>query len=83
MLAAAAALEAVPAGDRRQHLRERGPEALAEAGFSWERLSGWLPGGMDAEAWENDDPDHGSDGACTQPAQFRPGRHLRKAPSRR
>ena len=33
-------------------LRERGPAALAEAGFSWERLSGWLPGGMDAEAWE-------------------------------
>ncbi len=31
---------------------ERGPAALAEAGFSWERLSGWLPGGMDAEAWE-------------------------------
>ncbi|HEX7276151.1 MAG TPA: TROVE domain-containing protein, partial [Acidimicrobiales bacterium] len=23
----------------------------ADAGFSWERLSGWLPGGMDAEAW--------------------------------
>jgi hypothetical protein len=33
-------------------LRERGPAALAEAGFSWERLSGWLAGGMDAEAWE-------------------------------
>ena len=37
---------------RRAVLRERGPAALAEAGFSWERLSGWLPGGMDAEAWE-------------------------------
>ena len=23
------------------------------AGFSWERLAGWLPGGMDAEAWEH------------------------------
>ncbi len=33
-------------------LRDRGPAALAEAGFSWERLSGWLPGGMDAEAWQ-------------------------------
>jgi hypothetical protein len=33
-------------------LRARGPVALAEAGFSWERLSGWVPGGMDAEAWE-------------------------------
>lgn len=26
--------------------------AVAEAGWSWERLAGWLPGGMDAEAWE-------------------------------
>jgi hypothetical protein len=33
-------------------LRARGPAALAAAGYSWERLSGWLPGGMDAEAWE-------------------------------
>ena len=31
---------------------ERGAAALAAGGFSWERLSGWLPGGMDAEAWE-------------------------------
>lgn len=52
VLAAAAALEAVPADERRTVLRQRGPEALARAGFSWERLSGWLPGGMDAEAWE-------------------------------
>ena len=52
VLAAAAAMEAVPADERRAVLRERGAAALAEAGFSWERLSGWLPGGMDAEAWE-------------------------------
>jgi hypothetical protein len=52
VLAAAAALEAVPPGERREVLRRRGPVALAEAGFSWERLAGWLPGGMDAEAWE-------------------------------
>jgi hypothetical protein len=52
LLAAAAALEAVPVDERRQLLGERGPAALAEAGFSWERLSGWLPGGMDAAAWE-------------------------------
>jgi TROVE domain len=52
VLASAAALEAVPADERRSVLRQRGPGALAEAGFSWERLSGWLPGGMDAEAWE-------------------------------
>ncbi len=52
VLAAAAALDAVPMDERRAVLRARGPAALDEAGFSWERLSGWLPGGMDAEAWE-------------------------------
>jgi hypothetical protein len=52
VLAAAAELDAVPMGERRAALRVRGSVALAEAGFSWERLSGWLPGGMDAEAWE-------------------------------
>ena len=52
MLAAAGALDAVAVDDRREVLRERGPSALAKAGVSWERLSGWLPGGMDAEAWE-------------------------------
>jgi hypothetical protein len=51
-LANAAALDAVPTDERRALLRQRGAAALAEAGFSWERLSGWLPGGMDAEAWE-------------------------------
>jgi hypothetical protein len=52
ILTAAASLEAVSVDERRTVLRERGPIALAEAGFSWERMSGWLPGGMDAEAWE-------------------------------
>jgi hypothetical protein len=52
VLAAAAALEAVAVDERRSVLRDRGPAALGEAGFSWERLSGWLPGGMDADAWE-------------------------------
>jgi hypothetical protein len=51
-LAAAATLEAIDGDERRAVLRERGPAALAEAGFSWERLSGWMAGGMDAEAWE-------------------------------
>ena len=51
-LAAAAELDAIPRDERRAVLRARGPAVLAEAGFSWERLSGWLPGGMDAEAWE-------------------------------
>jgi hypothetical protein len=45
-------LAAVPEGSRRQVLHERGPRALARSGFTWERLSSWLPGGMDAEAWE-------------------------------
>jgi hypothetical protein len=52
MLAAAAELAAVPVDERRAVLRGRGSAALAGAGYSWERLSGWLPGGMDAEAWE-------------------------------
>lgn len=37
---------------RRETLRLFGPEGLAARGYTWERLSGWLPGGMDAEAWE-------------------------------
>lgn len=45
-------LDSLPADQRRAVLRERGPEVLAEAGYTWERLGGWIPGGMDAEAWE-------------------------------
>ncbi|MCU1430261.1 MAG: putative ribonucleoprotein related-protein Domain, partial [Actinomycetia bacterium] len=52
VLAATAELDAISVDTRRAVLRERGPNALASSGFSWERLSGWLPGGMDAEAWE-------------------------------
>jgi hypothetical protein len=48
---AARDLENTPEGERRDLLR-RNVEALGAAGFTWERLSGWLPGGMDAEAWE-------------------------------
>src|SRR5207244_8828256 len=51
VLAAAAELDAVPMDERRAVLRGRGPAALADACYSWERLSGWLPGGMDSEAW--------------------------------
>jgi hypothetical protein len=32
---------------------------VADAGVSWERLSGWLPGGMDAEAWTHAIPSMG------------------------
>lgn len=49
---AATELDKTPENQRRALLRKRGPEALANAGYTWERLSGWLPGGMDAEAWE-------------------------------
>jgi hypothetical protein len=52
MLAAAAELAAVPESERRDVLRAQGPATLSHAGMSWERLSAWLPGGMDAEAWE-------------------------------
>jgi len=52
VLAAAVELEAVPVPERRGMLRARGPTVLSDAGFSWEHLAGWLPGGMDAEAWE-------------------------------
>ena len=52
ILAAAAELDAIAVDARRPALRERGSTRSRRAGFSWERLSGWLPGGMDAEAWE-------------------------------
>jgi hypothetical protein len=52
VLTAAAELDAVPVEKRRLVLRVFGADALARAGFSWERLSSWLPGGMDAESWE-------------------------------
>lgn len=32
--------------------RRRNAHLAIHAGWSWERLAGWLPGGMDAEAWE-------------------------------
>lgn len=60
MLFACDALNQVPNDQRRAMLSERGPEALAEAGMSWERLSGWLPGGMDAQAWESIIPSMGT-----------------------
>ena len=45
-------LEGIEKDERRAVLRSHGPELLSEAGATWEWLSGWLPGGMDAEAWE-------------------------------
>lgn len=48
-LRARAELMAVPAGERRAALD---PAALKAAGMTWEALSGWLQGPMDAAAWE-------------------------------
>lgn len=39
---------ALPVNVRREHLRKNG----IPAGMTWESLSGWLQGPMDAEAWE-------------------------------
>lgn len=55
MLAKAAELAVLPPERRRQVTAEE----LKVAGFSWERLSGWLPGGMDAGAWESIIPSMG------------------------
>ena len=50
------ALEVMPVEKRRAWLRPIGPSVdqddLRIAGATWEWLSGWLPGGMDAAAWE-------------------------------
>ncbi len=53
MLAEAKRQADIPADERRKALDAAGPDELAKAGTSWERLAGWLPGGMDAEAWES------------------------------
>lgn len=37
---------------RREMLRAAGADLFSGTAYTWERLSGWLPGGMDAEAWE-------------------------------
>ncbi len=66
-----------PGGGPPVGLRERSPAALAEAGFSWERLSGWLPGGMDAAVGIGH-PVDGRDGPRPQPAQLRRGRRGRR-----
>lgn len=47
LLAKDTELQALPSEQRRAHLAD-----AIECGWSWERLSGWLPGGMDKEAWE-------------------------------
>lgn len=52
-LRARADLLAVPIETRRALLTdENGAHRLREAGMTWESLSGWLNGPMDAQAWE-------------------------------
>jgi hypothetical protein len=51
-LTANRALLAMPVAERRALLgRADAVERLAQAGFSWEMLAGWLQGPMDAQAW--------------------------------
>lgn len=59
MVTRRAQLEATPVDERREVLGTHGAEALSDAGATWEWLSGWLPGGMDAEAWESVIPSMG------------------------
>ncbi len=56
MIRRATELQSMPVEARRETLNS---SALGEAGFTWERLSGWLPGGMDAAAWESMIPSMG------------------------
>ena len=58
MISANRALDEVPAADRRAFLAT-GADAFAAAGFTWEELSGWLGGPMDADAWESIIPSMG------------------------
>jgi hypothetical protein len=51
-LAKAYNVDAVAPPARRQFLADF-HEIVLDAGYTWERLSGWLPGGMDAAAWES------------------------------
>jgi hypothetical protein len=59
MLSDNAALQALPPAQRRIMLNVAPPEFLANAGMTWESLSGWLGGPMDAKAWEKIIPSMG------------------------
>lgn len=51
MVASREHLMKVDEKERRKYAKEY-PEQLSAAGVTWEFLSSWIPGGMDAEAWE-------------------------------
>lgn len=47
------AISGMPVNERRRWLNGAAAQQnLKEAGFTWEQVSGWVPGGMDREAWE-------------------------------
>ena len=50
-------IDATPEGERRALLSNT--QRLTDAGYTWERLSGWVPGGMDADAWASIIPSMG------------------------
>lgn len=50
VLSARATLERIPVSERRNYLGDS--NLLGLAGMTWESLSGWLQGPMDAKAWE-------------------------------
>ncbi|MFH9606183.1 TROVE domain-containing protein [Streptomyces sp. NPDC017448] len=56
VLRASRMLTSLPVQERRAYVRDptlvTSPGGLAGAGFTWERLAGWLQGPMDAAAWE-------------------------------
>ena len=52
ILAAAAELDAIAVDAAARRCCASAVRTRSRRGFSWERLSGWLPDGMDAEAWE-------------------------------
>jgi hypothetical protein len=54
-IAAVTEFESIPEDQRRTWIASNDLPGLV----SWERLSGWLPGGMDAEAWESAIPNMG------------------------
>ena len=59
MLQARALAETIPPALRRGVMVEDGANLVKDAGFTWESLSGWLRGPMDAEAWETIIPQMG------------------------
>lgn len=50
-------IDHTPVDQRRALLSD--PQRLSDAGYTWERLGGWVPGGMDAAAWESIIPSMG------------------------